>query len=82
MLTGFDESPEMIAAARQNFAGQAQVQFHLAEGQHLPAEDESFDAVFANMYLHHAPDPAAAVAEMARILKPGGKLGDHRSGQP
>jgi SAM-dependent methyltransferase len=32
------------------------------------------DAVFANMYLHHVEDPAGAIAEMARLLKPGGRL--------
>ncbi len=73
-LTGFDESEEMLAVARKQFAGYPQVEFRHAEGQHLPAKDSNFDAVFANMYLHHAPDPAAAIAEMARILKPGGKL--------
>ena len=73
-LVGFDESAEMLDIARQQFAGNARVRLHLAEGQALPVEDNTFDAVFANMYLHHAPDPAAAIAEMARILKPGGKL--------
>jgi len=73
-LVGFDESPEMLEVARKNFAAYPHVQFQEAEGQHLPAENGRFDAVFANMYLHHAPDPAAAIAEMARILKPGGKL--------
>ena len=46
----------------------------MAEGQHLPADTGTFDAVFANMYLHHTPDPAVAIREMTRILKPGGKL--------
>jgi ubiquinone/menaquinone biosynthesis C-methylase UbiE len=32
------------------------------------------DAVLANMVLHHAPDPPAAIREMARVLKPGGRL--------
>lgn len=73
-LTGFDESAEMLAVARSNLAQHSHVQFRQAEGQQLPAGDNHFDAVFANMYLHHAPDPAAAIAEMARILKPGGKL--------
>src|SRR5690606_38712227 len=36
--------------------------------------DNSQDAVFANMFLHHAPDPLAAIKEMTRILKPGGRL--------
>jgi len=73
-LTGFDESAEMLAVAQKNFAPYPHVHFWQAEGQQLPAEDNYFDAVFANMYLHHAPDPAAAIVEMVRILKPGGKL--------
>lgn len=36
--------------------------------------DATLDGVFANMYLHHAPDPLAAIREMARLLKPGGVL--------
>ena len=73
-LVGFDESPEMLAVARQNLAEQAHVTFQLTDGKTLPVENGRFDAVFANMYLHHAPDPAAAVSEMVRVLKPGGKL--------
>jgi len=73
-LVGFDESPEMLAVGRSNFAAYPHVQFRQAEGQHLPVEDNFFDAVFANMYLHHTPDPAAAIIEMVRVLKPGGKL--------
>ena len=68
-LTGFDESAEMLEVAGNNFAGYPNVQFWQAEGQRLPAEDNYFDAVFANMYLHHAPDPAEAIAEMARRRK-------------
>lgn len=73
-LVGFDESPDMLAVARRHFAGDPRVRFELAEGQAIPALDGTFDAVFANMYLHHVPDPAVAIAEMVRVLKPGGKL--------
>ena len=73
-LVGFDESPEMLADAQKRFAANPEVRFELTNGQMLPAADSSFDAVFANMYLHHAPDPATAVSEMVRVLKPGGKL--------
>ena len=73
-LVGFDESPEMLEVARRRFIGSPELHFEQTNRRTLPAPDDSFDAVFANMYLHHAPDPAAAVAEMARILKPGGKL--------
>jgi ubiquinone/menaquinone biosynthesis C-methylase UbiE len=73
-LVGFDESPEMLEVARQRFAGWPEVRFQQTDGHALPAPDNTFDAVFANMYLHHTPDPAGAIGEMARILKQGGKL--------
>ena len=41
---------------------------------YLPFEDDSLDAVFANMYLHHIEEPPLAIAEMVRVLKPGGVL--------
>lgn len=73
-LVGFDESPEMLAIARERFKNRPGVRFEQSNGRTLPAEDSTFDGVFANMYLHHAPEPAAAISEMVRILKPGGKL--------
>lgn len=71
---GFDESPEMLAVARRNLAAFANVELRRAPGDRLPVPDRSFTAVFANMYLHHAPDPCRAIAEMARVLRPGGRL--------
>lgn len=73
-LVGFDASADMLAIARQNLAAYPTIELHEAKGQQLPAADNSFDAVFANMYLHHTPEPSSAIAEMTRILKPGGKL--------
>ncbi|MGE5140367.1 MAG: class I SAM-dependent methyltransferase [Rudaea sp.] len=71
---GFDASPAMLAVAGRNLSGLSNVTLRQAEGQTIPLSDGSLDAVFANMYLHHAPDPAAAIREMARLLKPGGVL--------
>jgi ubiquinone/menaquinone biosynthesis C-methylase UbiE len=71
---GFDESPEMLAVARRNLADFRNVELIEAPGQNLPLVAGSLDAVFANMYLHHVPDPSAAVAEMVRVLRPGGVL--------
>jgi ubiquinone/menaquinone biosynthesis C-methylase UbiE len=73
-LVGLDDSAEMLEVARRNLAGQPQLTLRQAEGQTLPAAENAFDAVFANMYLHHAPQPLQAIREMVRILKPGGKL--------
>ncbi len=71
---GFDNSPQMLEVARKNLRGAENLDLAVSEGQSLPLPDGTLDAAFANMYLHHAPDPAAAVAEMARVLKPGGRL--------
>lgn len=71
---GFDESPEMLAVARRNLAAFENVTLWQAQGDALPLPDGSVDAVFGNMYLHHTPDPAAAIVEMVRVLRPGGSL--------
>ncbi|HZW05066.1 MAG TPA: arsenite methyltransferase [Anaerolineaceae bacterium] len=69
-----DGSEAMLAIARQNLSAFANLTFHTAEGTSLPLPDESVDAVFANMFLHHLPDPLAAIQEMVRILRPGGRV--------
>lgn len=69
-----DGSPAMIEEARKNLAAQTNVEYHLSDASHLSLPDASVDAVFANMYLHHCPDPLVAIQEMARLLKPGGRL--------
>jgi ubiquinone/menaquinone biosynthesis C-methylase UbiE len=69
-----DGSSAMLAVARQNLIEYDNLAFQEAEGSSLPLPDESLDAVFANMYLHHIPDPLPAIRELTRILKPGGRL--------
>jgi ubiquinone/menaquinone biosynthesis C-methylase UbiE len=69
-----DGSPAMLEQARRNLAGHANVTYHLSDGSSLPLPAASVDAVFANMYLHHCPDPLAAIREMTRLLRPGGRL--------
>jgi arsenite methyltransferase len=73
-VIGFDASPDMLSVARRNLSNLSNVEFHEAAGDRLPVSDGTFDGVFANMYLHHAPDPARAIKELARILKPGGVI--------
>lgn len=69
-----DGSPAMLEVARRNLQKIKNVVFQTTDGASLPLPDASLDAVFANMYLHHIPDPQAAIREMARLLKPGGRM--------
>lgn len=71
---GFDASAEMLEVARRNLKRFGNVELQQGSDDGLPLPDESLDGVFANMYLHHAPDPGGAIKEMARVLKPGGVL--------
>ncbi len=69
-----DGSPAMLEVARRNLAAFSNVVFRVSDGSSLALDDASVDVVFANMYLHHCADPAAAIREMVRVLKPGGRL--------
>jgi len=69
-----DVSAGMLAQARERLKSYTNLRFHQADGASLPLPSASVDAAVANMYLHHTPNPKLALAEMARILKPGGSL--------
>ena len=69
-----DQSEAMLAEMRRKFAGVEGIDYRLGEAGRLPIEDEAVDYVFANMYLHHVESPPAAIKEMARTLRPGGRL--------
>jgi arsenite methyltransferase len=69
-----DGAPAMLDVARRNLAGFTNVIYRVSDGSSLALDEASMDAVFANMYLHHCADPAAAIREMVRVLKPGGRL--------
>lgn len=69
-----DGSEAMLEVAKKNLAEFNNVEYHEADGSSLPFPEDSLDAVFANMYLHHTPDPLAAIREMVRVLRPGGRL--------
>ena len=69
-----DQSDEMLNQMKQKFSDCDLIDYRKGVAESLPIEDNSVDFVFANMYLHHVEDPAIAIKEMARILKPGGKI--------
>jgi len=74
---GIDVTPEMIALARKNAdksdSGDA-VEFHMATIDAIPLADASVDCVISNCVINLAPDKAAVFRDVARILKPGGRL--------
>jgi len=75
-VVAVDISREMLRRARlrAKSIGLDNVEFVKADLHDLPLDDASVDAAFATLVLHHAPDPGAAIREVARILRPGGSL--------
>lgn len=74
-VIGVDHSPAMLEEARRRLeSGVTNVELRLGEMTHLPLSDGSVGCVVANMVLHHAADPAAVLAEIRRVLAPGGLL--------
>ena len=77
---GVDMTPEMIAKARGNAevfrqrTGLDNVQFHHAQIEALPLEEASVDVVISNCVLNLSPDQPQVWREIARILKPGGRV--------
>ncbi len=75
-VIGLDLTGEMVDSARSlaGQRGQANVTFQLGDALALPFPDASFDAVTNRQSTHHYADPVRAVAETARVLKPGGQF--------
>lgn len=72
-VTGVDVEPDMVERARANAAGlSGRVHFQLGDVADLPFPDGQFDLVFSTFSLHHWADPARGLAEIYRVLKPGG----------
>jgi ubiquinone/menaquinone biosynthesis C-methylase UbiE len=73
-VTGLDVSPRMIEAARAAIEPGQQVIAEVGDVGRLPYRDGSVDLVVSTLSQHHWPDPAAALAELARVLAPGGRI--------
>lgn len=76
-ITAIDLSEEMLRLAAANIARaglKSQILLRRADGKRLPFDDGTFDAVMSNSIIHHLPDPKPALAEMVRVLNPGGLL--------
>ena len=69
-----DLSSGMVAEARRSVDPRLPLRFLAADVQDLPFADRSFDVVMANFMLYHVPDRSRALAEIRRVLRPGGRL--------
>lgn len=79
-VIGVDMTAAMIAKARSDIAiytkhtGLSNVEFRLGEIEHLPVADSSVDVVISNCVLNLSPDKPQVWREIARVLKPGGRV--------
>ena len=72
LLTDF--SAGMLETAQRTLTSRPEITFQQVDAQNIPCADNTFDMVIANMMLYHVPDLSRALAEIRRVLKPGGKF--------
>jgi ArsR family transcriptional regulator len=75
-VVGVDRSPGVLARAKALAARRkiSNITWKKGEIEHVPIDSSTMDVVLLSQSLHHAGDPAAAIGEAARVLKPGGRL--------
>ncbi len=78
-VTGLDQSEQMLARARTRLAELPSVSdritFMIGEAEHLPFPDDHFDALTFTYLLRYVDDRAATMRELARVVKPSGRIG-------
>ena len=73
-VIAIDASPDMLDAARQRLAGASNVELRQGELESLPVGDSELHAAMLSLVLHYSPEPARALSEVARALRPGGRV--------
>ncbi len=73
-VVAVDASGAMIKAARQRLRGHVNVELHKASLEDLPLDDASLDVAFLSLVLHHVSEPLRVFQEVARVVRPGGRV--------
>jgi demethylmenaquinone methyltransferase/2-methoxy-6-polyprenyl-1,4-benzoquinol methylase len=83
-VVGVDQSTAMLARARTRFATEApgRVELREAQAEQLPFRDASFDGLSFTYLLRYVEDPAATMVELARVVRPGGRVASLEFGVP
>jgi demethylmenaquinone methyltransferase / 2-methoxy-6-polyprenyl-1,4-benzoquinol methylase len=85
-VVGLDQSEEMLSGARAKLAARpeltARIELMRGEAERLPFGDREFDALTFTYLLRYVDDPAATLAELARVVKPGGTIASLEFGVP
>jgi demethylmenaquinone methyltransferase/2-methoxy-6-polyprenyl-1,4-benzoquinol methylase len=84
-VVGIDQSPHMLGAARARFAAAGyagRVELVEGEAERLPFADASFDGLSFTYLLRYVDDPPATLAELARVVRPGGRVASLEFGVP
>jgi len=81
-VVGLDQSAEMLGGARARFAGDDRVELIEGQAERLPFADDSFDALTFTYLLRYVDDPPATLRELARVVKPGGRVASLEFGVP
>jgi len=81
-VVGIDQSAEMLSGARARFRGVPGVELLEGQAEALPFADASFDALSVTYLLRYVDDPPATIRELARVVRPGGRIASLEFGVP
>ena len=86
-VVGIDQSAEMLSRARTRFAAfnespSSRIELRQGQAEQLPFEDASFDGLSFTYLLRYVEDPAATLAELARVVRPSGRVASLEFGVP